>query len=383
MSESVPSSSRQKISFVWIQFGPYLMDRCEAAAAALPDSDIVGIEIASKSANQYSWAPQGNGQDFTKTTLFSGNSYEQTGWLPRTWKLIRGVVQLGARHNFLCHYNMPSIFLLAVTLRLLGRKVFIMNDSKFDDRPRSLWREIPKWLFLLPYNGALIGGRRHRDYLSFLGFKNRPMAEGFDTVSMTRLRMLAASSSERQEISYSDRNFVVIARLIAKKNLPLIIAAYQLYREMVGVNARGLTILSSGELQSALEAEVRQRNLAGITFTGFVPDEEMVGHLARGLALILSSMEEQWGVVVNEAMFLGVPVLCSENVGARDGLVRSGVNGHVFESNDPEGLAMLMVELGDDEARWRKLARGALDRAPSGDVYRFGEGVQALVKAVR
>jgi glycosyltransferase involved in cell wall biosynthesis len=381
MSEDMLETKRPKVTFVWIQFGPYLMDRCESAAAALPDSDIVGVEIASQSAGHlYSWEPQGNGQGFTKTTLFPGDSYEQAGWFGRIRGLVRGVVGIGARHNFLCHYNMPSIFVLAVVLRLMGRKVFIMNDSKFDDRSRSLWQEIPKWLFLLPYNGALVGGRRHRDYLSFLGLHGRPMAEGFDTVSMARLRTLAGAATGR---SYLERDFVVIARLIAKKNLPLVIAAYQLYREMAGSNARGLKVLSSGELSSALQAEVKSRNLSGVTFTGYVDDAEMARHLAGGLALILPSIEEQWGVTVNEAMFLGVPVLCSDNVGARDGLVRNGINGYVFAPDDAESLAAMMARMGEDEGHWNALVKGALDRAPLGDVHRFGEGVRTLVEAPR
>jgi glycosyltransferase involved in cell wall biosynthesis len=75
---------------------------------------------------------------------------------------------------------------------------------------------------------------------------------------------------------------------------------------------------------------------------------------------------------------MGVPVLVADNVGARDLLVRTAVDGYVFEPDNAEGLAQLMCRLSTDEDEWRRLAEGALAAAPAGDVARFVEGVSAL-----
>jgi hypothetical protein len=61
---------------------------------------------------------------------------------------------------FLCHYQDPAIFLLAISLRLLGRRVYTMGCSKFDDYTRKLSRELIKSLMYLPYNGAIASGIR-------------------------------------------------------------------------------------------------------------------------------------------------------------------------------------------------------------------------------
>ena len=208
------------------------------------------------------------------------------------------------------------------------------------------------------------------------------MVEGFDTVSMARLRTLAEVPPAPEGTPFAKRCFITVARLIAKKNLPLVIAAYQLYRSKAGIDARELTILSSGELAEALKADVQMRNLLGVTFTSFVPDADMSRHLGDALALIMPSIEEQWGVAVNEALFLGVPILCSENVGARDGLVRNGLNGYVFNPDDAAGLAHWMEELASNETRWRSMATSSLVLAPSGDVSHFGTGIRSLIEAV-
>lgn len=377
MSDS--AAARPSILFVWGQFGPYHQDRCKAAGE-LPNHTVIGLEIANNSSHHYAWAPT-EASGFTKITLFPGQTYEQAGRLNRLWSLLHQGVRAGARYNFLCHYDQPEIFIFAVILRLLRRRVFIMWESKFDDRPRSLWREILKWFFLRPYHGVLNSGIRSRAYLAFLGMANRPIATGYDSVSIERLRALAEAPAAPNGVPFGQREFLVIARLVAKKNLSLVVAAYDLYRRNNSGNARNLVFLGTGPLEAALKAEVSVRGLEGVNFAGFVQTDGVAHYLSHALALVLPSIEEQWGLVVNEALALGVPVLCSENVGARDDLVRDSENGYVFTEYNAAHLADLMELLASNEARWRAMAIASSKRADLGDTARFAEGVRALIAA--
>jgi glycosyltransferase involved in cell wall biosynthesis len=377
MSDS--AASRPSILLVWGQFGPYHQDRCKAAAG-LPNHTVLGLEIANNSSHHYAWTPA-EASGFTKITLFPGKTYEQAGRLNRLLALLREGVRASARYNFLCHYDQLEIFIFAVVLRLLRRRVFIMWESKFDDRPRSLWREILKWFFLRPYHGVLNSGIRSRAYLAFLGMADRPIASGYDSVSIERLRALAQSPAAPDGVSFGQREFLVIARLVAKKNLSLVIAAYDLYRRDNPENPRNLTFLGTGPLEAALKAEVSIRGLKGVSFAGFVQTEGVAHYLSHALALVLPSIEEQWGLVVNEALALGVPVLCSENVGARDDLVRDSENGYVFTEYNAKQLADRMEILASNETRWRAMAVASSKRADLGDTAHFAEGVRALIAA--
>ncbi len=118
---------------------------------------------------------------------------------------------------------------------------------------------------------------------------------------------------------------------------------------------------------------------ADVEFAGFLDHEQVARRLGAALSLLLPSVEEQWGLVVNEAVALGVPILCSDNVGARDSLVRVGVNGFMFEPDNDEGLAALMHLVSEDETLWRGLAEGSLRLAPNGDVAEFVRGVSELL----
>ncbi len=78
---------------------------------------------------------------------------------------------------------------------------------------------------------------------------------------------------------------------------------------------------------------------------------------------------------------MGVPILCSDRVGARDSLVRAGVNGYVFEPDNVQGLARLMGQIAGDETQWRAFAEAALSFAEKGDATHFAEAVAELVGA--
>jgi glycosyltransferase involved in cell wall biosynthesis len=93
-----------------------------------------------------------------------------------------------------------------------------------------------------------------------------------------------------------------------------------------------------------------------VDFLGFLTAPEVARVLAQGLALALVSEEEQWGLVVNEALAFGLPILASSQIGANDVLTRNLLNGFVVELGSVTGIAHAMLELAGNEERWNDLA---------------------------
>lgn len=188
------------IVFAWSQFGPYHMDRCEALAQALAGQrEVIGFELVSH-AEVYDWAPTGAVKAFRKLTLFPGKRLSQVPMGRQLAALLGACLRTHAKHVFLCDYYLPQIFLAALLLRLCGRRVIIMQDSKFDDKPRSLWRELGKALLYLPYNAAFVGGSRSKDYLEFLGKSGRTRSHGL------RHALAAAPAAPRRRRSCARRD---------------------------------------------------------------------------------------------------------------------------------------------------------------------------------
>ena len=368
-------ADRTVVAFVWSNFGPYHIDRLDAAADALAATRrVIGLEIAHSTTN-YPWERTSGGNGFERITLFPECSYEETSAFQRFWALLRACKAVGAREVFLCHYQDPSIFFLAVCLRMLGARVFTMQESKFDDKPRFMFRELGKRLYHLPYHGGLAGGPRTKDYLRWLGLPEENIHLGYDTVSIDRIRRLAGAPPAPAGTPFADRHFTIVARLVPRKNIAMALTAYDEYRRLAGTTARDLHICGSGELEENLTRIVNERGLTGVKFRGFVQAPEVARTLASTLALILPSTEEQFGLVVNEALAMGLPILCSDRPGARDLLVRTAVNGYVFEPDSPGGLARLMYFLASDESEWRRLSEASQEFVPFADTRYFGDGV--------
>jgi glycosyltransferase involved in cell wall biosynthesis len=200
-------------------------------------------------------------------------------------------------------------------------------------------------------------------------------------VSVDRLQRHAGSAPAPAGAPHASRHFTVIARFVAKKNLTLALDAYAEYLAAEGQkNAssppRALHLCGSGELEPVLRQQARRLGLEQVHFHGYMNQQEVARILASTLALILPSVEEQHGLVINEALAMGVPVLVSDNCGARDLLVRSGINGYVFEADNISGLAHFMSLLGRDAAEWTRLSQGTHRFLPVADTGFFVASVE-------
>lgn len=200
---------------------------------------------------------------------------------------------------------------------------------------------------------------------------------GYDTISIDRVRALANSLPAPNGVPHSERHFTIIARFVPKKNIAMAIAAYDKYRTLRGVSARDLHIC--GFLEDRLRSDVTKRGITEVRFHGFLPAAGVGRILATSLALILPSTEEQWGLVINEELAIGVPILCSDNDGARNSRVRTGVNGYVFEPDSADGLTYLLHRLATVDTEWRQFAEASGRIALEGDVRRFAEGMACAI----
>jgi L-malate glycosyltransferase len=363
-----------KIVFVWENFGPIHLDRCEAVALNLADiAEVEGIELFGSSST-YSWIA-GSRSTFKKTTVFSGDQVSGVGVRRRFLETVRTCIKSRATHFFLCHYESTATLFTAIALRLLGKRVFVMGDSKFDDYERILWRECLKALFYLPYHGALGSGIRCLEYYKFLGISPKKTVGNYNTLNVARLKSVA----EDFPLEPPDtRPFVIVARLVPKKNLFVALRAYAAYRRSV-TSPRLLEIAGNGPLEQDLLRESERLGVADwVVWRGFIQEHDVLELIARAQALLLLSTEEQFGNVVLEAVSLKIPVIVSNNVGARDKLVRSGVNGFVVEPNNVDGIAFFMRLLGHDSELRSSMSEAQESFAALADVANFCASVRTL-----
>lgn len=366
--------------FVWENLGPSHDDRLRACAAA--GLEVTAIQFAASSST-YSWKGAaddrggGGGDPSYRIVTLSAPGHRLRG-LALTLPLLRAVWQSRARDVFLCHYSEPAVMIAALALRLFTRRrVWLMADSKYDDFPRRAWVERVKALLLRPYHGAIVASRRSAEYFAGLGVPRRRIVPGYDTLDLARLR--TQGNRDAPVPAFASRAFVIVARLVPKKNIAAALRAYAAYRARGG-SKRRLRILGDGPLEAELKAEAEALAIGdAVDFAGFVQTEAVSDTLRAALALLLPSVEEQFGFVVIEAMALGVPVICSRNAGAVDLMVDDGLNGFVVDPADSDAIASAMLTLDRDEGRHGAMAAAAAKAAPRGDAAHFADGVARLM----
>jgi len=255
-----------------------------------------------------------------------------------------------------------------------------MGCSKFDDYERRLMREVVKSIFFFPYIGGISSGKRARDYMRFLGIPAARVRTEYNTLSIDRIRRMAGVLPAPDGVPFEERHFIIVARFVPKKNLAMALDAYSQYAKIAQEKLKPLHLCGAGPMEAELRAKVAELGLTDqVVFRGFLQTDDIARALGHSLALLLPSIEEQFGNVVIEAQAMGLPVIVSDNCGARDALVRSGVNGFIVEPDNPVGLSFFMSTIAGDRELWVRMCSEARASAHLGDVCAFAKGVSDLV----
>ena len=135
-------------------------------------------------------------------------------------------------------------------------------------------------------------------------------------------------------------------------------------------------LLGDGPLREALNSQLSTLNLhSHVRLPGFKQYDELPVYYALAKAFVHASTTEQWGLVVNEAIASGLPVIVSNRCGCVPELVQG--NGFTFEPTDEHELGsrlLQMASLSDDERR--RLGDASYRIAANFAPERFGEGLE-------
>jgi len=107
-----------------------------------------------------------------------------------------------------------------------------------------------------------------------------------------------------------------------------------------------LVLLGDGPLKANLSRLVSELRLDGhVHLPGFLQYHELPAYYGLADVFVHASTTEQWGLVVNEAMAAGLPVIVSNRCGCVPNLVAEGKNGFTFDPGSVESLAKLMLDM--------------------------------------
>lgn len=106
-----------------------------------------------------------------------------------------------------------------------------------------------------------------------------------------------------------------------------------------------LVFIGSGQLGAVIEAQSIKMGLPAVRITGFKTPRDVGRYYAVGDIFLFPSSEETWGLVVNEAMCFGMPVITTTGVGCVADLVKHGYNGYIHECGDITSMTSNIAKL--------------------------------------
>jgi len=282
------------------------------------------------------------------------------------WRIIMLLIT-GGHHITIKCTNGRYITILSFLIAKLLRKKFILWNT-FWYTPQTLFRRlsIPILRWIWRYADAIVVyGEHGKRYLESFGvnrekifiawqiidnevFSKKPLPEELDAIR-------SRYNLDRKKI------VLFVGRLIEEKGVSYLIQALKQLND----SNIALMIIGEGPLKAPLEKQCFDNNLKNALFMGHILSAELYKYYALADVFVLPSIttkdfKEPWGLVVNEAMNQGTPVVVTDAVGAGvGGLVEGGVNGFVVPERDSQSLSVALYKILSDDALRMSMGQNA------------------------
>lgn len=288
-------------------------------------------------------------------------------------------------------YSTATNLQAMVAAKRLKIPVLLRAESNLTDRPRSRTTLAAKQIFFAwlrkRVTAALSIGEANSAYWRhYLGanFPVFPCSYAVDNEFFQRECCRAAESREefRRSLGLDPGRPVILfaSKLQTRKRCIDLLDAYLLLAKSNPLEPMPyLLIVGDGEERAALEARAREAAPGNIRFLGFRNQTELPRFYDLCNVFVLASVDEPWGLVVNEVMNAARPVIVSDQVGCHKNLVRNGVNGYIVDACSPPSLADALRAVLAGEQRWQTMGARSLEMVGN---CGFEENVRGIRQAL-
>jgi glycosyltransferase involved in cell wall biosynthesis len=229
----------------------------------------------------------------------------------------------------------PAFAAALVALKMMGSRFMIYSEAPDMAQRRSIFKRglrstFGKWI-VRNVAGVLAISRFAVAFYRELGCRDETLYSFGYARALPDCAKLACGTAQTAQ-----SEIIFVGQLVRRKGVDVLLDALRpLLAESAGLR---LTLIGVGDQRPALEAQAAAYGFEDrLTFAGMMAAEQVQSRMAAADLLVLPSRWDGWGMVVNEALAVGVPVIASNACGASD-LIRHGINGYIFDSEDTQAL---------------------------------------------
>jgi len=220
---------------------------------------------------------------------------------------------------------------MRITRRLRRRGVYVISaiDNQWRGTLKQYMGIVSSPLYLRPsIDTLLVTGDRQATFARKLGYHD--LLYGYAAAEVERF-------FSEIPITVRPRAFLYVGGLLPVKNISELAKAYRLYRDQIK-KPWSLQVAGTGPLVEEL------KGIAGVDLLGFVQRADLPSVMSAARCLVLASVLEQWGVVIQEGAASGLLIIASDRCGAVTAYLHDGVNGYIV-SPRAEEIAAAMTRI--------------------------------------
>jgi glycosyltransferase involved in cell wall biosynthesis len=246
--------------------------------------------------------------------------------------------------------------------------------------------EFLKTEFLKNCTGFVVPGISSKEYLISRGHKNRSIFTARNAVDndlfvrgAKNARQNAAQT--RASLNLPQEYFLFVGRLVREKGVFDLLSAYASLDPQLR-RTTALVVAGDGAERQRLQALAELISPGQVFFPGFVHRGQLAAYYGLAEMLILPTYTDTWGLVVNEAMACGLPVLVSRAAGCAADLLRDGWNGKEIVPEDVTGIGHAMERLGSKPELRREMGLHSAEHILKYSPHSWSSGIAAAVAGV-
>lgn len=280
--------------------------------------------------------------------VLPGRAFHRPPFDDTHWNDIRPALR-GYDLIILSGWDEPSYMLLWGAARVLRKRIGFWIESTLNDGSRATWKEIPKRVMLRAGVGAVATGKNAAAYCEWLGMRRQqifiaPNAVNSDYFAAQARRWSPQRAALRRELGLDGVVILFVGRMVELyKRVSILLQAHK-QLEAQALHAE-LVLVGQGPDRAAYERTCAKAGLKRVRFENFMNHDALSRYYAAADIFVLPSRSETWGLVMNEAMEFGLPIVTTSAVGGAADLVREGENGFVVPPDDAHALAHALQTL--------------------------------------
>jgi glycosyltransferase involved in cell wall biosynthesis len=264
-------------------------------------------------------------------------------------------------------YNYPASWESLWWARRRRARFVLWTES--NQRDKRSGRAVVEWLkryFVNSCNAFVVPGTSSSAYLQTFGVGEEVIFTAPNAVDnaffATQAENTRAQAAEfREKLRLPSRFILYVGRLVREKGVFDLLDAYARL-ENCQRSEVGLVFAGDGVSSNELAEQAKRVSPGAVCFPGFAQREDLAGMYAMADCFVLPTHTDPWGLVVNEAMACGLPIIVSSVAGCAADLVEDGWNGYVVPPGDSNKLSMAIDSLLRQPELKRQMSARSLER---------------------